>query len=164
MSDRTPADLFAILDALGAAGVELVVVGGVAAILHGAELTTRDVDIVPERSPANLARLRTALEALQARVRDPAGRDLEPVWSAMSGPGHHLLTTSLGPLDVLGELAGGLGYDELRARSELLSDDRLRVRVIDLPTLIEVKTRLGRPRDRVALPVLIALLEERRRG
>ncbi len=52
MSDRAAADLFAILDALSGAGVELVVVGGVAAILHGAELTTRDVDIDPERTRA----------------------------------------------------------------------------------------------------------------
>lgn len=158
---EAPADLFAILDALQASSVEYVLVGGVAAILHGAELTTRDVDIVPRRDADNLTRLRRALEPLQARVRDPAGRVLEPRWKAMSGSGHHLLTTSLGPVDVLGEVSGGMGYEELLPRSEVVEDESLRIRVVDLPTLIEIKTRLGRPRDRLALPVLIALLQAR---
>lgn len=150
-----------MLLALERGSVHYVLVGGVAAIIHGAELTTRDVDIVPERSHENLARLRVVLEELDTKVRDPAGGELEPDWSAMAGDGHHLLQSRLGPIDVLGIVEGDLDYEALVQRSEVVTDDRLSVRVATLETLIEIKTRLGRPRDRLALPVLIALLRTR---
>jgi hypothetical protein len=35
--------------------------------------------------------------------------------------------------------------------------------VLDLPTLIEVKTRAARPKDKIALPLLLATLDEQRR-
>lgn len=53
------------------------------------------------------------------------------------------------------------GYDELLAHSESLVDEGRQLRVLDLPTLIRVKTKAGRPKDRVMLPVLIATLQER---
>ena len=67
------ADLESLLDALVGAGVEFIVVGGAAAVLHGAPVTTQDVDIVPRTDVENADRLMGLLTKLDARVRDLAG-------------------------------------------------------------------------------------------
>jgi hypothetical protein len=79
----------------------------------------------------------------------------------LAGRGQINISTTLGPIDPLCELDAGQGYDELLAHSESLVDEGRQLRVLDLPTLIQVKTKAGRPKDRVMLPVLIATLQER---
>jgi len=81
-----------------------------------------------------------------------------------SGRGQINLSTSLGPIDPLCELDAGQGYDELLAHSQFMSDGERVLRVLDLPTLIAVKTKAGRPKDRVVLPILIATLQERNKA
>ena len=71
-----------------------------------------------------------------------------------------LLSTSLGPLDCLGTLADGMGFEELVSRSESFTDEGAEFQVIDLSTLIDIKTKTGRSKDRLMLPVLVALAEE----
>jgi hypothetical protein len=66
----------------------------------------------------------------------------------------------LGPIDPLWELGEGQGYDELLPHSVLMTEGDLSLRVLDLPTLIDVKAKTGRAKDRAVLPVLIATLEE----
>jgi hypothetical protein len=119
--------------------VEFIVVGGAAAVLHGAPITTEDLDIVHRRTSENVSRLKNLLDELNAHV---------------------LLSTSLGPLDCLGTLADGLGYEELVSHSESFTDEGAEFRVLDLSTLIEIKTKTGRAKDRLMLPVLFALAEE----
>ena len=51
------ADLPALLAKLCDAGVEFIVVGGAAAVIQGAPITTNDLDIVHRRTPENVARL-----------------------------------------------------------------------------------------------------------
>lgn len=58
-----------ILRMLDEHGVRYVLIGGMAAVLHGSALPTYDVDSTPEGSTPNLARLSDALRALNARVR-----------------------------------------------------------------------------------------------
>jgi len=77
------------LETLARHGVEFVVVGGVAAVLNGAPISTFDLDIVHARAPANLDRLLAALTELDARYRDLTGRVLRPELSALAGDGHH---------------------------------------------------------------------------
>ena len=62
---------------------------------------------------------------------------------------------------MLARLHDGRDYEDLAPRSVLMESDELRLRVIDLPTLIEIKQSTGRVRDRMVVPVLIALLRER---
>ncbi len=162
MSRPEEADIAALLRELVQAGVEFVVIGGAAAVLHGAPITTRDLDIVPERSPANSERLAGVLRALGATVRDPAGRQIEPRVEWFRGPGQILLSTRLGPLDVLGSLHDGRGYLELAPRAVLLRNEEITIRVIDLPALIEIKIGAGRAKDRLLVPMLMAL--QMRRG
>ena len=155
------ADLEALLLALQEAGVEFVIVGGAAAVIHGAPVTTQDLDIVPEQSEENVQRLLTVLDSLNARFRPLLpNRDLAPTAEHLSGTGHLNLTTSLGPLDVLCRLEEGLAFPQLVDNSVRITDQDLSLRVIDLDMLIAVKQRAGRAKDLLMLPVLIALREE----
>ena len=98
-----PGDLTTLLSTLAVAKVEFVLVGGLAAVGQGAPLTTHDVGIVPRRTPQNIDTLLTVLSSIGARYRGrPSDEVLRPAASTLLGPGHSLLTTDLGPLDVLG--------------------------------------------------------------
>jgi hypothetical protein len=158
------ADLAALLDALVAARVEFIVVGGAAAVLHGAPITTQDLDIVHRRTPENVHRLLAVLDRLDAVVRDPAGRRLRPQQEHLLGQGQLNLLTSLGPLDPLCQLHDGRGFEELLPRTTRVTDGAISIDVLDLPTLIEVKTAAGRARDRLVVPVLLALLADQDDG
>jgi hypothetical protein len=108
VDDRPAADLEALLEALASAGVEVIVVGGAAAVLHGAPVTTLDLDVVYRRTEANLDRLEELLQRLGAEVRDPAGRRLRPNRSHLEAGGVLLLNTDLGPFDPMAKLGDAL--------------------------------------------------------
>jgi len=156
------ADLESLLGELGAAGVEFILVGGAAAVVHGAPIATQDVDVVHRTDEENVARLMAVLDALDARVRDPAGREMRPDPAVLRGTGQIKLTTRLGPLDLLCRLHDGTDYAELLPHTVEVTDGPLRLRVVDLPTLIAIKSGTGRARDRLLLPLLIALERETR--
>lgn len=157
-------DFSAILQVLVDHQVDFIVVGGVCAVLHGAPLMTFDLDVVHSRTPANIDRLVAALQQLDAIYRDLAGRRITPDQSHLVTDGQHLLTTRLGALDVLGTIALGKSYEDLLPFTEEASLDLLlRVRILDLPTLIDTKQAAGRPKDLNALPVLQQTLAEKRR-
>ncbi len=159
----TAPDPVEILRRLAGGQVELVVVGMAAGVLRGAPVTTLDLDIVHGRSAENVARLLRVLTDLEAVYRhDP--RELRPAESHLTSPGHQLLSTRFGYLDCLGTVGKDLSYERLLDRApELELSEGLVVRVIDLPTLIELKEVAGRPKDLAALPVLRATLAEARR-
>jgi len=155
------ADLPALLAKLCDAGIEFIIVGGAACVIQGASITTNALDIVHRRTPENIERLLDLLVQLDATMRyDFANRGIRPTADLLAGKGHVNLSTSLGPLDPLCEL-DGLGFDELLGHSESMVDEGRLLRVLDLPTLITVKTKAGRPKDRLVLPILIATLQER---
>ena len=149
---------------LSAHRVELVVVGGVAAVLQGVPVVTFDLDVVHRRTEENVDRLYEALGGMDAKYRgDPRG--LRPSREDLRGPGHHLLSTALGPLDLLGAIGGGLAFEDLVGDTVTLDLPGLSVPVLELSRLIAVKEGLGRPKDLAVLPTLKATLEEiRRRG
>lgn len=164
MSKPKIADLGALLDALIEGGVEFIVVGGASAILHGALAMTQDLDVVHARTRPNVDRIVGVLDALDAYVRDPGGRRLRPSVDHLMAGGQLNLITNLGPLDLLGRLHDGRGYEDLVDHSEWMTDGARRVRILDLPTLIQIKTSAGRPKDRLVVPLLLALLRTRGRG
>ncbi|MBI4518799.1 MAG: hypothetical protein HY699_23645 [Deltaproteobacteria bacterium] len=146
--------------------IEYLVIGGFAAILYGAPTTTADLDILPLATAENITSLGDVLTALHAVIREPrsTGRRLvvtaELLQRAAAGasPGGQLRTrTAAGPLDILWRLHDGRGYGDLVGRSCLLTEEELRVRVIGLDDLIGIKSTIGRPQDRVALPYLQAI-------
>jgi len=153
-----------LLAELEAGGVEFIVVGGVAAVLQAVPIVTADVDIVHRRTPENIDRLLVVLGRLDACYwPDPARRRLPPRASDLAGEGHLLFQTRLGRLDVLCRITGDRGYDELAPHTTSIDALDLRLRVLDLPTLALVKTESGRAKDRLAVPLILATIEELKR-
>jgi hypothetical protein len=142
------------LDLLARHQVEFIVVGGVAAVLQGAPISTFDLDVVYRVSQDNITLLSAALAELEAVYRDPAGRRIAPDAARLNHPGHHLLLTRFGPVDVLGSLGEGARFEDLEPRSSFFDVGGLRVRVLDLSAVLESKTRAARPKDRAVLEIL----------
>jgi hypothetical protein len=138
--------------------VAFMVVGGVAAVLQGAPIATFDLDVLIDTQPANLERLLEMLVSVRARYRDPGGRLIEPNQARLASQRMHLLSTDLGPLDILTELAGGLRYEALVEQSPPREIHGRRVRVLGLQALIASKEAAGRPKDLAVLPTLRALV------
>jgi predicted nucleotidyltransferase len=158
-------DFLEILRALRAREVDFIVVGGVSGVLHGAPITTIDLDLVHSRSGANIDRLLLALADLEAFARGRGEQRIRPDRSHLESPGHQLLTTKHGPLDLLGAVQGGRGYDDLLAHTVEMTLGPLAIRVIDLDTLIDLKEHLGREKDLAVIAVLKRTRDEaRKRG
>ncbi len=154
-----------VLRALHDGGVEFAVVGGLAAVLNGAPVNTFDLDIVPARDEANVAKLLRVLDALDAIYRMQPDRRLKPDASHLRSPGHHNLITNCGPLDVLGNIGRGLGYEDLLPHTiEMETGGGVRVRVLDLATIIALKEELAGEKDLAVLPILRRTLEQQQRG
>jgi hypothetical protein len=140
---------------LATSDVEFVVVGALAAVVQGAPLVTSDVDIVHRRTPENVRRLVAVLvNQLDARYRGQFDRILRPTEETLTGTGHSLLQTKLGPLDVLGAIEGGRDYDVLRPRSLRVELEGHAVYVLGLEAIVEIKRGSTRRKDQLALPVL----------
>jgi hypothetical protein len=72
--------------------------------------------------------------------------------------------TRYGPLDILGAIGTGRGFEELSAHTvELEVSAGLSVQVLDLETLIQIKEEVGGEKDLAALPILKRTLKEKRR-
>jgi predicted nucleotidyltransferase len=154
------AALAKILTTLSTDNIEYILVGGMAAVLHGAPVTTQDIDIVHRRTPENVARLLAFLKQTNARYRgQPKGRILFPTEEVLLASGHNNLTTDLGPIDILCELAPGQGYEQLLPHTVAMESEGTAIKVVTLEKLIEIKTETGRAKDRLMLPVLMKLLK-----
>jgi len=149
-----------LIGRLAADGVEMIVVGALAAVAQGAAISTHDLDIVHRRTDANLQRLVTSLLALDARDR---GRDdiLRPTVEILRGTGHSLLQTSWGPIDVLGAIEGERDYDALLPDTIELTIAGHSIRLLSLAKIVEIKRTSTRFKDRQMLPVLEETLRRR---
>jgi len=156
-----------ILSALDRHGVRYVLIGGFAAIIHGAPYTTSDVDIVPEEGRENLTRLSAAMKELNARIRIsgeeegvPFDHDAESlgrvrIWN---------LVTDRGNLDITFVPSGTRGYDDLVHDARPAALGGIEVPVASLADVIRSKEAAGRDRDRAVLPILRELLERQPRS
>jgi hypothetical protein len=145
--------------------VKFAVVGGLAAVLNGAPVNTFDLDIVPARDEENVAKLVGVLDGIHAIYRTQPDRRLRPDASHLRSTGHHNLITSCGPLDVLGTIGRGLGYEDLLPHTvEMDAGEGVRVRVLSLATIIALKEELAGEKDLAVLPILRRTLEQQKRG
>ncbi len=144
--------------------VRFVVVGGVAAVAHGATRVTNDLDICYDATDQkNL----TALAALLAKWRAyprgvEAGLPFIMDHLTLRGAPVLTLTTLEGDIDVIDRIAGVGDYAAVRKRSEKIEALDVGFRVLDLRSLIKAKRAAGRPRDHEHLPELEALLALRK--
>jgi len=154
-------DFARLLGALSKTGVEYIIIGGVAATVHGSSRLTQDVDVCYSRTAANLDRVVRALRPLKPYLRG-APRGLPFQWSAatLRAGLNFTLTTTAGDIDLLGEVTGGGGYDDLVTHSIDITLFTHRTRCLNLEWLIATKRAAGRPRDLEAIAELEALREE----
>lgn len=156
----TSANLGEILEGLLAAGVDFILVGGLAAVIQGAPITTMDVDIVHSQTPQNIDRLLAFLRTVDAVQRRMDDKLIEPKGRDLSGKGHVLLTTRIGPIDVLAAIEGGRSYQNLLAHTVEIDFRGHTLRVLDLKTLIELKKTSKDPKHKQRLPVLEETLRQ----
>jgi predicted nucleotidyltransferase len=156
-----------LIACLADAGVEFVVVGGVSAVLHGAPVVTQDLDISYRRHPDNVRRLAKALAPFHPQLRGlPPGLPCDVDEHALKMGTNFTLDLGGEPLDLLAEMSGIGGYDQIIANAEEMDVAGKRVKVLALADLIRTKRAAGRPKDLAALPVLEATLDmiQRARG
>ena len=156
----TDPDLGAILEGLKEAGVQFILVGGLAAVAQGAPVTTMDVDIVPKGSSDNISKLLLFLKSIGAFHRRLDDKIIEPKEIDISGRGHALFTTRLGPLDVLGMIEQGKTYEDLAKHTVEIEFRGHTICALDLKMLIELKRDSRDSRDRQRLPVLEETLRQ----
>ena len=153
-----------ILHLLVEAGVNFIVVGAYAAIAQGAQQRTEDLDICHERSPGNYKKLIAVLRPIHARLIDlPPELKVPFDESSLAQGTNFTLITDEGRLDLLGELSAVGGYRELFPNSIQIEVAGIRCRVASLEAVIRSKETANRPKDRLVLPELRALLEVRKR-
>ena len=145
---------------LGQFEIDVVIVGGVAATLHGSELPTTDLDVCYSRSAANLEKLAKALQSVHARLRNapehlPFIMDAETLKRGLN----FTFATDVGSLDLLGEVRGLGYYDEVLPRSLIFELFGYRFPIVDLAKLILAKRTAGRAKDMIAVVELEAILE-----
>ncbi len=141
-------DVQRILQVLTDAGVDFVVIGGVAMVLRGSGRVTVDLDLAYRRDRENLKRLANALAPHRPRLRG-APEDLPFLWDDLtlrSGL-NFTLTTDLGDLDLLGDVPGVGNFAAVERGSSLLELGRLPVKVMDLDALARSKRAAGRVKD-----------------
>jgi len=164
VENRKPVRFYELLTSLVEGNVAFIVVGGVAAVLDGAPVSTFDLDVVYSLDETNIDRLAGVLEELSAVYIDPGGRMIRPTVERLRGGGHHLLRTRHGRLDVMGSVGIALAYPDLLSRSRTHTVRSVEIMVLDLETLIATKEAANRPKDRAVLDLLRETLAERQRG
>ncbi|HSZ13864.1 MAG TPA: DUF6036 family nucleotidyltransferase [Solirubrobacteraceae bacterium] len=143
-----PLDLPELFRALAERGVEYLVIGGVAAQVHGGRRTTKDLDVTPAPDPENFERLAAALVELDARPQGlgpsaptPTAEQLRI--AAIVPP----LATRHGELHVLNEVPGAAAYEDMRQRALSIDLDGIHLLIVGVDDLVRMKQTMGRPRD-----------------
>ena len=157
-------DFARLLQVLGTGGVDFIIVGGLAATIHGAARATYDIDVVYSRTSDNMARLVATLAPLQPYLRGaPPGLPFSWSVETLSKGLNFTLTTTAGDLDLLGEITYGGTYEALLPDTEIVSVLGIECRCLSLDRLIQVKRAAGRVKDLEAIAELEAIREERNR-
>lgn len=145
-------DLHPLLGALIRNGVDFVVVGGVAAWVHGSSYPTYDLDVAYARDRGNLERLAAALRELKVGWRGgPADLPIELDAAMLHNGANFTFETPFGKFDVLSELSGIRDYEELRHEARIEQYDGLDFRVASLDHLIAMKRSANRVKDRLMM-------------
>lgn len=144
-----------------AAQVEFVLVGGFAALAHGALRSTRDVDVCCRFSEANLMRIQHALVGLHPVHFPRTDLPLQLTPEFCAGLKNLYLKTDLGRLDCLGEILGVGDFNEVKKNSVELDLPSGKCRVIDIDALIRTKEAMNRDHDRITVKELNEIKKRR---
>ena len=153
----------AILAALAARGIRVVVVGGVAATIHGSARFTNDIDFCYDIAPDNVDRLVALLTEWRAYLRgvEPGLPFILDARQFRTTP-IMTLTTTMGAIDLLDRVAGVGDYAAAFAVSEVASVGTVEFRALTLEALIASKKAVRRKKDLEHLVELEAILALRK--
>lgn len=160
-----PLDVRELFRALAEHGVDYLVIGGVAAQVHGRRRTTKDLDVTPAPDPENFERLAAALVALDAHPAEfgasapsPTAEQLHA--AAIVPP----LATRHGELHILKEIPGATAYAGMRTRALSTDLDGIVVHIVGVDDLIRMKQATGRPSDIEDIEALTTVARREARG
>lgn len=153
-------NLSAIIEGLIQADIRFILVGGLATVVQGAPVTTMDVDIVHQQTEQNISKLFNFLSSIQAVYRRPDDKIIKPREKDLSGMGHALFSTRLGPLDVLAFIEQNHTYDDLIKYTIEIEFRGYTVNVLDIEKIIELKETSNDPKDLQRLPLLRETLRQ----
>jgi predicted nucleotidyltransferase len=144
--------------------IKFIVIGGVAAIVHGSARTTFDLDVVYSRDPISVRRLVQALKPFSPYLRDvPEGLPFKFDEKTVQNGLNFTLKTEIGHLDLFGEIVGGGVYEDLLPYSQEIEVFGVKCLCLGLEKLIQVKRAAGRPKDFEVIAELEAILEEQKK-
>ena len=151
-------DFLNLLERLVRAGVDFVIVGGFAGVVHGCTYVTQDVDICCDFSPANLISLQEAICDLHAVHRMTPKRTKLKLTEKTCGQLKNLyLDTDIGQLDCLSFIDGVGDFHQVELASKSIEVENMQIRVLSLDALIKAKKAMNRPRDTEAILQLEAI-------
>lgn len=136
--------------------IDFVLIGGFAAVVHGATLVTQDLDICAAITADQIEKLRLALKALNPihRMNPQAKLSFLEHPKDITGVSNIYLTTDLGVLDILSETQPAGNFEEIKKRAIEISLYGFKCRVISIDDLIRVKEVMKRPKDLEAVEEL----------
>lgn len=145
-----PFDPVPLLSALARAGVDFVLIGGVAGGTYGSAYGTYDVDIAYARDRANLERLAAVLRSLGATLRNtPPGLPFQLDAKTIENGSDFTFSTIHGSLDILSDPAGAPSYRQLKGGGTRIEVEGQEVVVASLDHLIAMKEAAGRTKDKL---------------
>ena len=145
-------DFVNLLEMLVNNGVEFVIVGGFAGVVHGCTYVTQDIDICCDFSPANLLALQKAIFDLDPVHRmTPNRKKLKLTDKTCVQFKNLYLDTENGQLDCLSFIDGLGDYNRAKQESELIEVEDMKIRVLSLDALIKTKRAMNRPQDKAAV-------------
>ncbi len=145
-------DFFILLEKLVRNGVEFVVIGGFAGIVHGCSYVTQDIDICLDFNNQNLLILQKALADVNPVHRMTPNRlKLELTKENCKQYKNLYLDTDLGQLDCISFVEGIGNYQQAKDKSISIETDNLKIQVLDIDALIEAKKTMNRPKDKQAV-------------
>jgi len=153
-------DLKKAITSLAANEVDYVIVGGVAITLHSSGYITRDLDFCYSRDETNIQRLVAALGPFDPKPRN-WDKNLPYIFDRLTirNGTNFTFETSIGDIDLLGEVKGIGFYKDAIANSVEYTIYGTQVKALSLEALIISKTAAGRPKDHLVLPELYAVKE-----
>jgi predicted nucleotidyltransferase len=157
-------DADALLRPLNRHGVDFVIIGGLAGLIHGSAYPTYDLDIAYSRELVNLGRLASALEEIGVTLRGaPSDLRFQPDAATLAAGANFTFDTVHGNFDLLGDVAGISNYEDLRREAVIEKIDGIEVKVASIDHLIAMKRAANRPKDRLMVEEYIVIADEQQR-
>lgn len=150
-----PEDVARICRALNHAGARYLLIGGFAVIAHGAGRFTKDIDLLIDDAPDNVARVRQALSVLADNAA-AAVADLDVRTHIVVRVVDEII------IDLMGR-ACGIAYSEAIADAEARKIDGVSIPIASPATLIRTKNTY-RPQDAIDRAYLEGVIRDRQHG